>query len=300
MTRIIIAHEMSCVTYEPTSSPPGFSHPFCHVHAFLSLCDYTSFFFMLFLTHKHSPKNERGCPFAVFPHSPRSCSPLLRPPCPYPTQLLQSAQTALPAVFTAPIRADIVSMVHTNMAKNHRQPYAVSTKAGHQTAAESWGTGRAVYRIPRVPGGGTHRAGQAAFGNMCRGGHMFANTKTWRRWHRKTNIKNKRYAVCSALAASAVPSLVLARGHRVEKLNEIPLVLSNDIESISKTKDAMAVLKAIGALADVEKVRYVDFKSSDEHRMMMKKEVPGADEWVPSSLRVLTMKSTTPFYSRFN
>ena len=43
---------------------------------------------------------------------------LTSPACPYPTQLLQSAQTALPAVFTAPIRADIVSMVHTNMAKS--------------------------------------------------------------------------------------------------------------------------------------------------------------------------------------
>ena len=32
-------------------------------------------------------------------------------------------------------------------------------------------------RIPRVPGGGTHRAGQGAFGNMCRGGRMFAPTK---------------------------------------------------------------------------------------------------------------------------
>ena len=32
------------------------------------------------------------------------------------------------------------------------------------------GTGRAVARIPRVRGGGTHRSGQAAFGNMCRGG----------------------------------------------------------------------------------------------------------------------------------
>lgn len=28
------------------------------------------------------------------------------------------------------------------MAKNKRQPYAVSEKAGHQTSAESWGTGR--------------------------------------------------------------------------------------------------------------------------------------------------------------
>lgn len=68
-------------------------------------------------------------------------------------------QVALPAVFVAPIRSDIVQTVHTHMAKNARQAYAVSAKAGHQTAAESWGTGRAVSRIPRVPGGGTHRAG---------------------------------------------------------------------------------------------------------------------------------------------
>jgi large subunit ribosomal protein L4e len=47
-----------------------------------------------------------------------------------------------------------------SMAKNKRQAYAVSEKAGHQTSAESWGTGRAVARIPRVGGGGTHRSGQ--------------------------------------------------------------------------------------------------------------------------------------------
>ncbi len=126
-------------------------------------------------------------------------------------------QVALPAVFTAPIRPDIVRSVHTGMAKNARQPYAVAFEAGMQTAASSWGTGRAVSRIPRVPGGGTHRAGQGAFGNMCRGGRMFAPTKVWRRWHRKININQKRYAVVSALAASALPSLVMARGHRIEQ-----------------------------------------------------------------------------------
>ena len=47
-----------------------------------------------------------------------------------------------------------------SIAKNKRQAYAVSEKAGHQTSAESWGTGRAVARIPRVGGGGTHRSGQ--------------------------------------------------------------------------------------------------------------------------------------------
>lgn len=47
----------------------------------------------------------------------------------------------MPAVFASPIRPDIVQQVHTGMAKNKRQPYAVSEKAGHQTSAESWGTG---------------------------------------------------------------------------------------------------------------------------------------------------------------
>lgn len=165
-----------------------------------------------------------------------------------------NAQLAVPAVFSAPIRADIVQSVFTRVNKNKRQAYAVSEKAGHQTSAESWGTGRAVARIPRVGGGGTHRAGQGAFGNMCRGGRMFAPTKTWRRWHVKVNQNEKRYATASAIAASGVTSLVLARGHRVENVEELPLVVANDFEGVSKTKEAVAVLKAVGAHKDIIRV----------------------------------------------
>merc|ERR1712205_249514 len=162
-------------------------------------------------------------------------------------------QVQLPAVFLAPIRPDIVTFVHTSMNKNKRQAYAVNKDAGHQTSAESWGTGRAVARIPRVPGGGTHRAGQGAFGNMCRGGRMFNPTKTWRKWHRKINVNQRRYAVCSALAASALPSLVMARGHRISEVPECPLVVGNAVESIDKTQKAVKLLKEVGAYEDVEK-----------------------------------------------
>jgi large subunit ribosomal protein L4e len=158
----------------------------------------------------------------------------------------------VPAVLLAPIRSDLVNFVHTNMSKNNRQPYAVRCNfgpkgivAGHDLSARSWGTGRAVSRIPRVRGGGTHRAGQGAFANICRGGRMFAPTKTWRRWHRKINKNQKRYAVASAIAASAVPSLVMARGHRIQKLDEVPLVVSGDFESLKKTKAAVAALRAL-------------------------------------------------------
>jgi large subunit ribosomal protein L4e len=164
-------------------------------------------------------------------------------------------QVVLPYVFTAPIRPDIVHFVHTSMAKNKRQAYAVSAGAGHQHSAESWGTGRAVARIPRISGGGTSRAGQGAFGNMCRSGRMFAPTKIWRQWHRKINTNQKRFAVASALAASALPSIVMARGHAIEQVAEIPLVLDAGLEAKQRTKEAITILKNVGAYADVEKAK---------------------------------------------
>ena len=160
----------------------------------------------------------------------------------------------LPAVLTAPVRTDIVQFVHTNVAKNKRQAYSVNVNAGHQTSAESWGTGRAVARIPRVGGGGTQRSGQAAFGNMCRGGRMFAPTKVWRKWHVKVNQNQRRYATVSALAASAIPALVMARGHKIDEIDEVPLVVSDSVQAFQKTKEAVALLKALKAYGDVEKV----------------------------------------------
>jgi len=167
------------------------------------------------------------------------------------------ATHTLPSVFSAPIRPDIVQQVHTGMAKNKRQPYAVSEKAGEQTSAESWGTGRAVARIPRVSGGGTHRAGQAAFGNQCRSGRMFAPTKVWRKWHQKINLNQKRFATASALAASSVPALLFARGHRVAKVPEVPLVIESKAfgSTFTKTKAAIALLQAVGAGEDLVKVQ---------------------------------------------
>jgi len=86
---------------------------------------------------------------------------------------------------------------------------------------------------------------------------MFAPTKIWRRWHRKVNVNQRRYAVVSALAASAIPSLVIARGHRIEKVREVPLVISNDaVKDLKKTSAAVKLLKSLDAYNDVEKVKF--------------------------------------------
>ncbi|XP_026193254.1 60S ribosomal protein L4-B [Cyclospora cayetanensis] len=161
----------------------------------------------------------------------------------------------MPSVFCAPLRADLVRFVCTNLAKNSRQAYGVAPNAGYQTSAESWGTGRAVSRIPRVPGGGTHRSGQAAFGNMCRGGGMFAPNKTWRRWHRKVNVTMKRHAVAAAVAATGLPALVMARGHKIDAVPELPLVVEDAVESLKKTKEAAKLLQHLGCAEELQKIR---------------------------------------------
>lgn len=89
---------------------------------------------------------------------------------------------------------------------------------------------------------------------------MFAPTKTYRRWHRRVNIAQRRFAVASAIAASGVPSLVQARGHVIDKIPEVPLVVSDKIESFTKTKEAVALLKRLNLWADVERVSLLFFR----------------------------------------
>merc|ERR1711879_726837 len=132
----------------------------------------------------------------------------------YNTSGEKSGEASMPAVFRAPIRHDIVNFVHTQLRKNARQ---------------------------------------AAFGNMCRAGRMFAPLKTWRKWHRMCNVNQRRYAMVAAIAATGVPGLVMAKGHNVESVPEIPLVVDNKVEEYKKTKDAVQLLKQVGAWEDVKR-----------------------------------------------
>jgi large subunit ribosomal protein L4e len=58
---------------------------------------------------------------------------------------------------------------------------------------------------------------------------MFAPLRIWRKWHRKSNLKQKKYAIATSIAASAILPLVQARGHRVNQIPELPLVIDNSV-----------------------------------------------------------------------
>ncbi|CBH10223.1 60S ribosomal protein L4 [Trypanosoma brucei gambiense DAL972] len=161
---------------------------------------------------------------------------------------------SLPAVFTAPIRHDVVQFVHTNMAKNSRQPYAVNRLSGMKHSAESWGTGRAVARIPVFTV--VVRACRVLVHSVTCAGVVVCShpQRSSRRWHRKINLHQKRFAVVSALAASSLPALVMSRGHKIENVAEVPLVVEDGVRAYEKTKEAMTFLKTVGAIDDVNRV----------------------------------------------
>ena len=74
---------------------------------------------------------------------------------------------------------------------------------------------------------------------------------------KKAKYLSRRFATTSALAASSVPSLLLARGHQISSIPEVPLVIASSAfasAAITKTAAAVSLLKAVGAGPDVEKV----------------------------------------------
>ena len=102
-----------------------------------------------------------------------------------------------------------------------------------------------------------------------------------------------RYAVVSAIAATAVPALVMARGHHIGKVPEVPLVLSiESLANIKKTKEAVATLKAVGVWADVERVMNSKKIRSGKGKMRNRRHVQRKGP-------ILVYKDAAPIYRAF-
>jgi large subunit ribosomal protein L4e len=48
--------------------------------------------------------------------------------------------------------------------------------------------------------------------------------------------------------------LYLLPGHRIEQIPEVPLVLSDKVEELKKTKEAVTVLRKLKVWSEIEKV----------------------------------------------
>ncbi len=153
----------------------------------------------------------------------------------------------LPLVFSLPVRKDLIRRAFLSAFTARLQPKGRDTLAGKRTTARSWGVGHGMARVPRLPNG------TAAFISFARGGHRAFPPRPDKRIHEEINRKEMAYAVASALAATAKPEFVKARGHRFAA-EKLPVVLEDIVEeNIKRAKDAREYLRKIGLWSDIER-----------------------------------------------
>ncbi len=159
----------------------------------------------------------------------------------------QKASTIkVPEVFNEAYRPDVIKKAVLAAQANRLQPYGPDRTAGTLTSAHSWGSGRGVAHVPRLTNGS-----RVARITQARGGRSAHAPNPNKIFKEKINDKERVLAIRSAAAATMNKELVKARGYKYE--GELPLVVSDDIESMSKTAEVVSLLKAIGLEADLDR-----------------------------------------------
>ena len=157
----------------------------------------------------------------------------------------------LPAVFDTPLRPDVIKRAVLSIQSHRIQPQGRDLMAGKKTSAESRGTGMALARIPREKGGG----GKAAFAPGTVGGRQAHPPRAETRIVKEIPKKEKRLALLSAIAATGSKETVAKRGHEVESIAEMPLIVEDTLSSLTKTKEVEEALTNLGLLTDIYRVR---------------------------------------------
>ena len=159
----------------------------------------------------------------------------------------------LPSVFNTPYRPEIIKKVYVNVLSNKFQPQGRYPAAGEMVSAESRNTGLGIARIARARGEGFQRAGQAAGVASVRAGRLAHPPVSWKKNHKKINKKEKQLGFCSAIAATSNKDIIENRGHNVGKISEFPIVVSNDLEKITRTSELRKTLLSLGLEEDLKR-----------------------------------------------
>jgi len=166
-------------------------------------------------------------------------------------------EVELPTIFSTPLRTDLLHKAYVNLESHAFQSQGRYPNAGMDVVAESNSppTGHHQARVARLRGGGGGRQGQGGGVAMVRGGRQAHPPTTEKVVYKILNKKENRLALCSAIAATSSADLIKSRGHKIDKLESFPIVVSDEIELISKAKDLEKFFDALNLRQDIDRLR---------------------------------------------
>ncbi len=170
----------------------------------------------------------------------------------------------LPEVFSEPVREDLILRVFLATMSKKRQPYGTDIMAGKRSSAHYHGVrrerwtmmSREMARMPRLHGKlSPHLMWRVRIVPKAVKGREAHPPKVEKVFTQKINKKERKKAIRSAIAATAIKDFVLKRGHRIENLKELPLVVDDKVQEIKKTKELEEFLKKIGLEKELERIK---------------------------------------------
>ncbi|MHA1733838.1 MAG: 50S ribosomal protein L4 [Promethearchaeota archaeon] len=160
----------------------------------------------------------------------------------------------LPDCFEMPLREDLIRRAVRCSWFARSQPQGRDPMAGKRNTAESWGTGYATARVPRLKGSGYPSSRNGAFAPMTVGGRRAHPPRSEKNLKKKINKKERRLALKSAIAATSNEDLVKKRGHKME-VRHFPIVVDEKIQTLNKTQKFVEFLQNISVWEDVARVK---------------------------------------------
>jgi large subunit ribosomal protein L4e len=169
----------------------------------------------------------------------------------YNLQGKATSKTTLPAVFSTPYRPDVIKRAVLATQTNRLQPQGRDPMAGKRTTAESRGTGSGISRVPRIKGG----SGRAKFAPSTVGGRQPQPPTSQKIIVKRIPKKEAKLALLSAIAATADEATVKSRGHQIENVPQIPMVVTDDIQELKLTREFKEAIAVLGLADDVARVK---------------------------------------------
>ena len=174
----------------------------------------------------------------------------------YTTTGTKDGEIELPIIFSTPFRRELIHKAWINLTSHKFQPQGRHPSAGQDVVADSNDppTGQGVSRVARAQGGGGGRQGQGAEVASTRGGRQAHPPIVGKVIYKKLNKKENKLALCSAIAATSSKTIIESRGHKIEGIESFPIIVSDDIESISKSSEMVKVLESLKLTQDTDRL----------------------------------------------
>jgi len=179
----------------------------------------------------------------------------------YNLQGTELKSISLPEQFDEEINQDLIKRAVTALRQSSRQKYGAFEEAGKRASAKlskrrrryrgSYGKG--ISRVSRkiMWKRGSQFGWEGAFAPGTKGGRKAHPPKPEKSFLVKINKKERRKAIRSAIAATAIKDLVSIR-HRFSR--QVPIVLESKFESLNKTKQVKELLLKLGFKDELERI----------------------------------------------